>query len=68
MKKREILFHYISFSLFISLAGVIIGGLLGGKDYFIAGFFVLVISVLVSFLFSGRIKKLDMIEVLKGVE
>lgn len=54
MKKREILFHYISFSLFISLAGVIIGGLLGGKDYFIAGFFVLVISVLVSFLFSGR--------------
>ena len=41
---------------------------LAGKDYFIAGFFVLVISVLVSFLFSGRIKKLDMIEVLKGVE
>ena len=135
MKKRKILFHYISFSLFISLAGVIIGGLLAGfytcpvmmdtlaewyivpglrsakirkllgiqnfwlsiigillgnvalnsminsngesfdyclklaeKDYFIAGFFVLVISVLVSFLFSGRIKKLDMIEVLKGVE
>ena len=37
-------------------------------DYVLAGVFVLVISVLVSFLFAKRIKKLDMIEVLKGVE
>lgn len=38
------------------------------QDYLIAGLFVLIVSVLVSFLFSKRIKKLDMIEVLKGVE
>ena len=37
-------------------------------DYILSGIFVLIISVLVSFLFAKRIKKLDMIEVLKGVE
>lgn len=36
-------------------------------EYVTAGFFVLVISMLVSFLFSKRIKRLDMAEVLKGV-
>lgn len=36
--------------------------------YLEAGIFVLVVSVLVSFMFSKRIKKLDMVEVLKGVE
>ena len=36
--------------------------------YVEAGIFVLVVSVLVSFLFSKRIRKLDMVEVLKGVE
>ena len=41
---------------------------LPAHDYIIAGILVLVISVLVSFMFSKRIKKLDMIEVLKGVE
>ena len=34
-------------------------------DYILSGIFVLIISVLVSFLFAKRIK-LDMIEVLKG--
>ena len=37
-------------------------------DFIIAGIFVLVISVLVSFMFSKRIRRLDMVEVLKGVE
>ena len=37
-------------------------------DYILSGIYVLIISVLVSFLFAKRIKKLDMIEVLKGVE
>ena len=36
--------------------------------YLEAGIFVLVVSVLVRFMFSKRIKKLDMVEVLKGVE
>lgn len=36
--------------------------------YVEAGIFVLVVSVLVSFMFSKRIRKLDMVEVLKGVE
>ena len=36
--------------------------------YLEAALFVLVVSMLVSFLFSKRIKKLDMVEVLKGVE
>lgn len=37
-------------------------------DFIIAGVFVLIISVLVSFMFSKRIRRLDMVEVLKGVE
>ncbi|MBR1693281.1 MAG: ABC transporter permease [Lachnospiraceae bacterium] len=37
-------------------------------DYLFAGAFVLLISVLVSFLFSKRIRQLDMVEVLKGME
>ena len=36
--------------------------------YIEAGVFVLIVSVLVSFMFSKRIRKLDMVEVLKGVE
>lgn len=36
--------------------------------YVEAGIFVLVVSVLVSFMFSKRIRRLDMVEVLKGVE
>ena len=36
--------------------------------YLEAGIFVLVVSVLVSFMFSKRIRKLDMVEVLKDVE
>lgn len=34
----------------------------------LSGLFVLVISILVSFFFSKRIKKLDMVDVLKGME
>lgn len=34
----------------------------------IAGIFVMIISMLVSFMFSKRIRKLDMVETLKGVE
>ena len=34
----------------------------------IAGIFVMIISMLVSFMFSKRIRKLDMVEILKGVE
>lgn len=37
-------------------------------DYIISGILVLVVSVLVSFMFSSRIKKLDLVETLKGVE
>ena len=37
-------------------------------DYILSGICGLIISVIVSFLFEKRIKKLDMIEVLKGVE
>lgn len=36
--------------------------------YIISGFAVLVVSMLVSLMFSKRIKKLDMVDVLKGVE
>lgn len=37
-------------------------------DYFVAGFFVLAVSMLVSFMFSKKIQQLDMVEVLKGME
>ena len=37
-------------------------------DYFVAGFFVLAVSMLVGFLFAKKIQRLDMVEVLKGVE
>jgi len=36
--------------------------------YIIAAIFVMTVSVLVSFLFSRRIKRIDMVEVLKGME
>lgn len=36
--------------------------------YIIAAIFVMTVSVLVSFMFSRRIKKIDMVEVLKGME
>jgi putative ABC transport system permease protein len=36
--------------------------------YIISAIFVMTVSVLVSFLFSRRIKKIDMVEVLKGME
>ena len=36
--------------------------------YIISAFFVMTVSVLVSFLFSRRIKRIDMVEVLKGME
>ena len=36
--------------------------------YVIAAVFVMTVSVLVSFLFSRRIRKIDMVEVLKGME
>ena len=36
--------------------------------YLIAAVFVMTVSVLVSFLFSRRIRKIDMVEVLKGME
>ena len=36
--------------------------------YLIAGILVLAVSMAVSFLFSGRIRKLDMVEILKGAE
>lgn len=41
---------------------------IAASDYVISAVFVLVVSMLVSFLFSKRIKKLDMAEVLKGME
>lgn len=37
-------------------------------SYILSGFLVLAVSVSVSFLFSKRIKRLDMVEVLKGME
>ena len=37
-------------------------------SYVIAAVFVMTVSVLVSFMFSRRIKKIDMVEVLKGME
>ncbi|MCM1166035.1 MAG: FtsX-like permease family protein [Lachnospiraceae bacterium] len=37
-------------------------------DFIISGVLVLIISVLVSFMFSKRIRRLDMVETLKGVE
>ncbi|MGN0341982.1 MAG: ABC transporter permease, partial [Roseburia sp.] len=36
--------------------------------YIFSGILVLVVSMTVSFLFSGRIRKLDMVEILKGTE
>ncbi|MCM1328264.1 MAG: ABC transporter permease [Ruminococcus sp.] len=39
-----------------------------GSNYIISGIIVLAVSVLVSFMFSKRIRRLDMVEVLKGVE
>lgn len=42
--------------------------MLAPVDYVIAGIFVVIISMLVSFMFSKRIRKLDMVEILKGVE
>lgn len=42
--------------------------MLAPVDYVIAGIFVMIISMLVSFMFSKRIRKLDMVETLKGVE
>lgn len=41
---------------------------IGTKSYIIAGAFVLLVSVLVSFMFSKRIKRLDMAGALKGAE
>lgn len=38
------------------------------SDYFIGAIVVLIVSVLVSFLFSKKIKNLDMVEILKGIE
>ena len=38
------------------------------STYIIAAIFVMTVSVLVSFLFSRRIKRIDMVEVLKGME
>ena len=40
----------------------------GALEYVVSGVFVLVISVLVGFLFQKRIRKLDMVETLKGIE
>ncbi|WP_294474643.1 hypothetical protein [uncultured Ruminococcus sp.] len=36
--------------------------------YIISAIFVMTVSVLVSLLFSRRIKRIDMVEVLKGME
>ncbi len=41
---------------------------LSPKTYIIAAIFVMTVSVLVSFLFARRIKKIDMVGVLKGME
>lgn len=40
----------------------------GPLEYVASGIFVLVISVLVGFLFQKRIRRLDMVETLKGIE
>lgn len=37
-------------------------------DYLLAGILVLIVAMLISFLFAKRIKRLDMVDVLKGVE
>lgn len=37
-------------------------------DYILSAVIVIIVSILVSFMFSKRIKHLDMVEVLKGVE
>ena len=37
-------------------------------SYIIAGLFVMGVSILVGFMFSRRIKHIDMVEVLKGME
>lgn len=42
--------------------------MLAPVDYVIAEIFAMIISMLVSFMFSKRIRKLDMVEILKGVE
>lgn len=42
--------------------------MLAPVDYVIAEIFTMIISMLVSFMFSKRIRKLDMVEILKGVE
>lgn len=42
--------------------------MLAPVDYVIAEIFVMIISMLVSFMFSKRIRKLDMVEILKGIE
>ncbi len=36
--------------------------------YLVSGLFVMIVSVLVSYMFNKRIKKLDMVEILKGIE
>ncbi|MBR1431895.1 ABC transporter permease [Ruminococcus sp.] len=41
---------------------------LAPSTYIISAIFVMTVSVLVSFMFSRRIKKIDMVEVLKGME
>jgi ABC-type antimicrobial peptide transport system permease subunit len=41
---------------------------LAPATYIISAIFVMTVSVLVSFLFSRRIKRIDMVEVLKGME
>ena len=38
------------------------------RTYVIAAAFVMLVSVLVGFMFSRRIKRIDMVEVLKGME
>lgn len=43
-------------------------GYIAPSTYAIAAIFVMTVSVLVSFLFSRRIKRIDMVEVLKGME
>ncbi|MCR5629210.1 ABC transporter permease [Eubacterium sp.] len=40
----------------------------GAVEYLISGIGVLIISVAVSYMFNKRIKKLDMVEILKGME
>ncbi len=40
----------------------------GFLTYLVSGLFVMIVSVLVSYMFNKRIKKLDMVETLKGIE